>query len=331
MAVDASDGDITRLRHRRPDRHRPLLDVSAHQRGRGQPGRQPRRRALRLRATTAPAPRVVFQNKTPTCQYRAVGHPIASAVDGGPRRPRRRRRSASTRSSSAAATSCRDDALPVAPRPPASSSRSCRTTPRSTSCVAHDGLRRRCAPSRSGLRAQGHPPRHRLCQLHRGHQPGRRLLRRRRRAHLVAGRRDRAARARRRASCCRPASPSRARAPRPSSRQIAADARRRADRAACASSPATPTPRPTAAAPGRRAAPASAARRRCQAGKALRENVARGRRRACCRPTPDALDIVDGADRRRATPASSACRSPSSRRIAYFRPRHAAARPAAAS
>ena len=26
---------------------------------------------------------VVFQNKTPTCQYRAVGHPIATAVTEG--------------------------------------------------------------------------------------------------------------------------------------------------------------------------------------------------------------------------------------------------------
>ena len=32
---------------------------------------------------------VVFQNKTPTCQYRAVGHPIASGGDGRPRRSRR--------------------------------------------------------------------------------------------------------------------------------------------------------------------------------------------------------------------------------------------------
>ncbi len=32
-----------------------------------------------LRAKTT----VVFQNKTPTCQYRAVGHPIATAVTEG--------------------------------------------------------------------------------------------------------------------------------------------------------------------------------------------------------------------------------------------------------
>ncbi len=37
-----------RLRHRRLDRHRPLLGLSAHQRGRRQPGRQPGGRPLRL-------------------------------------------------------------------------------------------------------------------------------------------------------------------------------------------------------------------------------------------------------------------------------------------
>ena len=47
---------------------------------------------------------VVLQNKTPTCQYRAVGHPIATAVTEGPRRSRRRGARRSIRSSSAAAT-----------------------------------------------------------------------------------------------------------------------------------------------------------------------------------------------------------------------------------
>ena len=37
-----------RLRDRRPDRHRPLFGLSAHQRHRGQPDRQPHRRALQL-------------------------------------------------------------------------------------------------------------------------------------------------------------------------------------------------------------------------------------------------------------------------------------------
>ena len=39
-----------RVRDRRPDRHRSVLDVPAHQRDRGQPGRQPRRRPVPARA-----------------------------------------------------------------------------------------------------------------------------------------------------------------------------------------------------------------------------------------------------------------------------------------
>ena len=42
-------GPYHRDRHRRPDGHRPLLGLSAHQRRGGQPGRQPGRRPLRLR------------------------------------------------------------------------------------------------------------------------------------------------------------------------------------------------------------------------------------------------------------------------------------------
>ena len=75
--------------------------------------------------------RVVFQNKNVMCQYRAVGHPIATAVTEGlvelaaakigmdPLEIRRR-------------NLIRDDAHPSSGRP-ASSSSCCRTTPRSTS------------------------------------------------------------------------------------------------------------------------------------------------------------------------------------------------------
>ena len=45
-----------RVRDRRSHRHRPLFDVSAHQRHRSQPGRQPGRRAIHARKTTAPGP-----------------------------------------------------------------------------------------------------------------------------------------------------------------------------------------------------------------------------------------------------------------------------------
>ena len=60
-----------------------------------------------------------------------------------------------------------------------------------------DELRR---PARRAEKAarQRHLSRHRLCELHRGDQSVRRLLRRRRRAHHLAGRRDREARRARR-------------------------------------------------------------------------------------------------------------------------------------
>ena len=48
MAVDAA-GPHHRHRHRRPDGHRPLFGLPPHQRGGGQPGGEPGRRALRLR------------------------------------------------------------------------------------------------------------------------------------------------------------------------------------------------------------------------------------------------------------------------------------------
>ena len=119
-----------RLRDRRPDRHRPLLGLSAHLSGieanqvvnlTGGPYTCPNYRAQA---------RVVFQNKNVMCQYRAVGHPIAVAVTEG--------------LVELAAAKIGMDPLEIAPaqshspttpirrnRPPASSSRSCRITSRS--------------------------------------------------------------------------------------------------------------------------------------------------------------------------------------------------------
>ena len=48
-----------RVRDRRSHRDRPLFDVSAHQRDRGQPGRQPDRRPLHLEELSRPRPRRV--------------------------------------------------------------------------------------------------------------------------------------------------------------------------------------------------------------------------------------------------------------------------------
>ena len=90
-------------RHRRPDRHRPLLGLPAHQRGGRQPGGEPGRRALRLRqlprqdhggAAEQDADLPVPRRRPP---HRHARSPKASSIS--PPTPR-----ASIRSSSAAAT-----------------------------------------------------------------------------------------------------------------------------------------------------------------------------------------------------------------------------------
>ena len=53
------DGTHHRVRDRRSHGHRPLFDVSAHQRDRSKPGRQSRRRALRDEELSCPRPRRV--------------------------------------------------------------------------------------------------------------------------------------------------------------------------------------------------------------------------------------------------------------------------------
>ena len=136
------------LRDRRPHRHRPLFGLSAHQRHRSQPGRQPRRRPLHLpELPRARARRVPEQERDVPVPR---GRP--SDRDRGHRRPGRSRR--------------REDRHGPARDPPAqphprrrlsvhrrrraSSSRRCRTTPALAQSRRHDGLRGRCAPSRRG-------------------------------------------------------------------------------------------------------------------------------------------------------------------------------------
>ena len=76
--------------------------------------------------------RVVFQNKAPTCQYRAVGHPIATHGGRGARRSRRR--AARPRPlRDPRRNVIPDDAYPCAGVSAASSSRSCPTRRRSRS------------------------------------------------------------------------------------------------------------------------------------------------------------------------------------------------------
>ena len=130
----------------------------------------------------------------------------------------------------------------------------------------YDALR----AEQAALRNEEHSSRHRHCQLHRGHQSQRGVLRRRRRQDIVAGRRRGAAG--RTGLGDLPDQHHRAGAGlgiahRADRRQRA----RRLDGARPRHSRAIPTTRPMAAAPGPRAAPASAARPRFR------------RRRSCAR------------------------------------------------
>ena len=139
--------------------------------------------------------RVVFQNKNVMCQYRAVGHPIATHVTESlvelaaarigmdPLELRRR-------------NLIPDDAYPA-------------TGPSGIKfeklshheALAHLDTMMNYAGLRAEqerLRARGIYRGDRLCELRRGDQSVRRVLRRRRRPHLGAGRRNRAARRQRR-------------------------------------------------------------------------------------------------------------------------------------
>ena len=154
--------------------------------------------------------RVVFQNKNVMCQYRAVGHPIATAVTEGlvelaaakigmdPVELRRRNLFA-------------DDGYP------ATGAAGLKFEKLSHHAVARqdsgdDGLRRPARRAGAAARAR-HLSRHRLRLLHRGDQSVGRVLRRRRRPHLLAGRRDGCGSTRPAPCSATPASPSRARAP----------------------------------------------------------------------------------------------------------------------
>ena len=252
--------------------------------------------------------RVVFQNKNVMCQYRAVGHPIATAVTEGlvelaaakigmdPVELRRRNLIRRRRLSG-------DRRLRHQVRE-ALASRLARQD------SGDDGLRRTARRAGAAARAR-HPPRHRLRLLHRGDQSVRRVLRRRRRAHLVAGRRDRCGSTRPAPCSATPASPSRARARKSVRRAMRGERRSACRSSACASSPAIPTTCPMAAAPGRRAPPASAAR---PPGRPARRCAP-----TCSRPPPRSCRLI----RRRSTsapaswsmptPAASAWRSRKSR------------------
>ena len=258
--------------------------------------------------------RVVFQNKNVMCQYRAVGHPIAVAVTEGlvelaaakigmdPLEIRRRNLIA-------------DDAYPCASAAGLKFEKLSHheSLAHLDSMMNYAGLR----AEQKKLRAQGIYRGIGFAELHRGDQSVRRLLRRRRRPHLLAGRRHREARRARRTSSWQPASPSRARAPKPWWRN-ASPPRSACRSTKCASSPATPTTRPMAAAPGPRARPASAAKRPGRPARRCAATCSRSPARML-QAKPEDLDIRNGivVDK-----ASGTERLPLEElaRVAYFRP-----------
>ncbi len=87
-----------RVRHRRSDRHRSLFGLSAHQRHRSEPGREPGGRSLHLRELPRPRPRRVSEQE----RHVPIPRRRPSDRDGGDRgawSSLRRRRSAWTRPS----------------------------------------------------------------------------------------------------------------------------------------------------------------------------------------------------------------------------------------
>ena len=251
------------------------------------------------------------------CQYRAVGHPIAVHGDRGAGRSRGRARSGWIPAELRRRNLIADDAYPSTA---ASGIRFEKLSHQRSleRAAGDDGLRRRCARSR--------PRCARAASIAAsGSRPSSRSPIRRRRSTASAAR----ASPRRTAARCG-SNPQggviaaigvteQGQGTEAIIAQIVATAIGVPHRRTCASSPATPTPRPMAAAPGPGAAPASAARRRWQAGKALRQNILEvGGRHAA------------GRRRERSTSATAASSMPPSGaermaleefgRIAYFRP-----------
>ena len=190
-----------RLGDRRSHRHRPLLGLSAHLGHRGQPGRQPHRRAVHLPELPRPRPRRVPEQErhVPVPRRRPSDR---DRGDGGTGRARRRQDRHGSAGDPAPQSHCRrrlsfQRSLRHQVRG-AVASRCARPSRRD------DELRR--AARRAGAAARaGHLSRHRLCVLRRGDQSERGLLRRRRRADLGAGRRRRSGSMRRARSSARPA------------------------------------------------------------------------------------------------------------------------------
>ena len=139
--------------------------------------------------------RVVFQNKNVMCQYRAVGHPIATAVTEG------LVELAAAKIGMDVAEIRRRNLFPDDKYPATGASGL--KFERLSHHAALDKILRMMDYDRPARRAGAlartrHPPRHRACLVHRGHQSLGGVLRRRRRAHLLARWRHGAARRHRR-------------------------------------------------------------------------------------------------------------------------------------
>ena len=121
------------------------------------------------------------------CQYRAVGHPIATAVTEGLVELAAARDRHGSGGDPPPQLHCRTTLIlrsgPSGIKFEALSHHACLA--KLEAMMDYAGLR----AEQKRLRAAGHPSRHRLCVLRRGDQPERRLLRHRRREDLRAGRR----------------------------------------------------------------------------------------------------------------------------------------------
>ena len=141
--------------------------------------------------------RVVFQNKNVMCQYRAVGHPIATAVTEGLVELAARKIGMDVlelRRRNLVA----DDAYPCGSASGLKFEKLSHhaSLDKLIALMDYENLRR--AGHRPGCAGLWRKSRHRVCRLHRSDQSERGVLRGRRRAHLLAGRRCGAARCDRR-------------------------------------------------------------------------------------------------------------------------------------
>ena len=278
------------LRRRRAVGCRRLLAVSAHQRARGHAGAQHHGRALPAQALPRRAPpwSISTSRRPRSTAPSAIRSATRWASTWSTAPPRRW---GSTPSRCAAATSCPTTAIP-----PSRASGIKLKDLSHQRCIDVLVERMRYPELRAGAGAaarEGHPSRHRHRLLHQGHRAGAaRLLRHRRRADLAAGCLRHPARAQRRRALLgrrdragpghrHRHGPDRRRGAGRADRERAGDLRRHRRHALRRRHLRLAGGRPSAARPSTWR-PATCARRSSRSPA------------CCCRPTPAALDIVDG-------------------------------------